>query len=226
MLKKIFISGLSGNMGTRYALICKNELGLEVCGMDDDHSFSQQATFVKSKGIDGVIIATPTLTHLDAIQIFDGYSPGIPILCEKPIAKCHLHWNHNLNVKMNVRMVNQYKYLSKPDTVGKTFYNFYKTGNDGLLWDCINIVGLSKGECEIKNDSPRWQCTINGHQIKQADMEQAYVDMIKDWVKNPTGDIEYINYAHDKVIEMIEAKKKKEKKLNIDTEVIPILGKN
>ena len=220
MLKKIFISGLSGNMGTRYALICKQELGLEVFGMDNDHSFSQQATFVRDNGIEGVIIATPTMTHLDAVQIFDGYVNGIPILCEKPIAKCSV----NCRQLTNVRMVNQYKYLVKPDTVGKTSYNFYKTGNDGLLWDCINIVGLAKGECEIKADSARWQCTINGHELKLADMEQAYVDMIQDWVQNPTGNMEYINSAHDKVIEMIEAKKKKQKQLNMGTEVIPILG--
>lgn len=222
MLKSVFISGLNGNMGTRYALICAQELGLKVYGMDADHSFSQQATFVRDNNVDGVIIATPTNTHLDAIQIFNAYKTGVPILCEKPILKAALEWDQ----QFNVRMVNQYKYLVDSDTIGKTSYNFYKTGNDGLLWDCINIVGLANTDVNIKADSPRWKCTINGQKLQLADMEQAYIDMIADWVKDPTPNIDYINMAHKKVVEILESRKKKDSRVSMGSTVTPILSKS
>ncbi len=193
-MKKVFISGITGNMGSRYALICKR-LGLKVYGADII-SFSSQLQQCAEEYVDGIIIATPTYTHMDAINIFASIE-GIPILCEKPIRKGKVQTSNHFNV----RMVNQYKYMIDENKKGQTYYNYFKTGQDSLLWDCINIFGLAKGKLKIKNDSPIWDCMINGQKLNLADMDQAYIDMIEDWVKNPINNHKYIEKTHKRVFE-------------------------
>lgn len=226
-MKNVFISGIKGNMGSRYALIC-HALGLRVYGTDLV-SFTEQATFCRKKNIDGVIIATPTHTHIDAINIF-GNQCNLPMLVEKPIRIGRVRTMPDFNVTM----VNQYKYLAKENSVGLTYYNYFKTGGDGLLWDCINIIGLAKGEVSVKKESPFWRCMINGHRINIKDMDRAYFDMIKDWSRNPIGNRYYIELAHEKVAAMKNAKptpKTSEERNQIKTStktevnVIPILGR-
>lgn len=223
-MKRVFISGVSGNMGSRYALICK-KLGLKVYGADMV-SFTEQSSFCNGNDIDGIIVATPTHTHVDAINIF-GNQTKLPILVEKPIRCGRLKTMPDFPITM----VNQYAYLADPSSVGLTYYNYFKTGGDGLLWDCINIVGLAKSEVSIKKDSVFWRCMINGKRLQIRDMDRAYIEMVKDWTEDPfKGNREYFQKAHDKVVSMLAkggtgTTTEERNKIKSDSQVIPILGK-
>lgn len=218
-MKSIFISGIKGNMGSRYARILQ-KLKVNVYGSDDNSSFMEQASFCKRKGIDGIIIATPTATHLDAINIFGNFC-NAPMLVEKPIAKAKI-----VSPRFHVTMVNQYDYLVREDSVGLSSYNYFKTGGDGLLWDCINIIGMARSSVKINNNSPIWRCMINGQRLHIQDMDRAYIHMLRDWVDDPIPNPEYIMLAHAKVWEMIKEQENKHRanKVEVGTKVIPILG--
>tara|TARA_R110000796_G_scaffold252618_2_gene388737 strand:+ start:3995 stop:4666 length:672 start_codon:yes stop_codon:yes gene_type:complete len=220
-MKNIFISGIDGNMGSRYATICRT-LGLKVYGVDRI-SFTEQARFCKSNDIDGIIVATPTFTHIDAINIFGSHCEYVPMLVEKPLRKGRIKTMPNFKVTM----VNQYKYLvDKIDSVGLSYYNYFKSGGDTMLWDCINIIGLANSEISIKANSPFWRCMINGQMLNIKDMDGAYLNMVRDWTKNPEGNREYIELAHDKVCALKESKPiPRGNKVKTGSQVIPILGK-
>jgi hypothetical protein len=92
-------------------------------------------------------------------------------------------------------MVNQYKYLS--GSGGVTYYDFYNTGKDGLEWDCLNIIGMARQQrAFINNKSPIWKCCINGKKLSLDDVNQAYVEMIKDWLENQEPDYDYLIESH------------------------------
>lgn len=189
-------------MGQRYSTIL-NKLGHDVFGADKELALTLQAIKVMGdKSIEGVIIATPTNTHLDAINLFSYYMPHMPILCEKPIdiAYDFRNWGDR-----PLTMVNQYKYLvDDPDRIGLTYYNYFNHGKDGMAWDCINIIGMANDDLVIKEDSARWTCYINGQRLDLRDMDLAYIRMIKDWLANPQGNRDYIQRAHQRVIECLE----------------------
>lgn len=230
-MKKVFISGIGGNMGKRYAHIC-DSLGVNVLGCDMS-SFVRQAMFCHGNAFDGIIVATPTHTHLDAINIFGSLCPYIPILVEKPIEIGKIK---GFEKRIKLTMVNQYKYLVDDFSVGPTYYDYFKTGGDGLFWDCINIIGLAKGEVRIKNDSTIWQCMINGKKLSLGDMDNAYVDMIKSWMEDPSGNMEYAFNAHRKVQSLIDRSrndlsnvddnKSKANKLKTSTKVLSMVNRN
>lgn len=213
-MRNVFISGLKGNMGQRYASICQ-KLGYKVTGCDKTASFMEQAYFCKKKAIDRVIIATPTETHLDAIEIFKQLTNAY-MLVEKPLAR-----NHLTDLGDKVTMVNQYEYLVSENCIGPSSYNYFKSGSDGLFWDCINIIGLAKGNVSIKNDSPIWRTMINGRRLNISDMDLAYIDMVRDWLQEPRPNQNYYIKAHDKVIDMIETF---EKEKISKAKVVPIFG--
>lgn len=196
MTKKIAVLGCKGNMGRRYTAILKL-LGHMSIGVDID-------TPGILSGIDGAIVATPTHTHFSLITDLIGLD--IPILCEKPISK---NYEEILAVcaidELNLRMINQYEMYDIPDNYGgKTYYNYFKTGSDGLLWDCINIIGLAKGDVDIKNDSPIWDCFINGFRLDLGDMDEAYIANIEDWLLKFDSNKKYILHSHTTVKGMIE----------------------
>lgn len=223
MTKKVFISGVNGNMGQRYALICK-KLGYKVYGCSED-SFMNQAFYCKDQGIDRVIIATPTYSHLDAIFTFRNIC-NFPILCEKPIDTQPFECSDDSD--FNLTMVNQYAYLVDKDSIGPSYYSYFKTGKDGLYWDCINIIGLAKQDIIVSNESHVWTCAINGQALSIADMDNAYYLMLEDWLQNPVSNLDYIISSHKKVVACIEKYKKEAieeyeepKKPDYDTKIIP-----
>lgn len=220
---RVFISGIRGNMAQRYKAIChyinKYEFKVDVIGLDKDYSFVDQSKLIRETKADRIIIATPSATHGDAIQLFNIFSPGIPMLCEKPIAMHPI----KIDKSFNLRMVNQYEYLVKPDSVGRTYYNYFKTGSDPWPWDFINIIGLAKGPIELHSDSYQWICEINGHPLNIQDMDNAYYSMVRDWLLNPTENIDYIHQAHRKVKKYIEDQEAKENSTEMTSKVIPIL---
>ena len=157
-----------------------------------------------AKNSDGVIIATPTKTHIAFIERFIKHRK--PILCEKPISTSIEALRDILadvrDSKTNLTMTMQYKILCKPTASGASYYNYYNTGKDGLVWDCIQIIGLSNGVVRIDNNSPIWTCSINGHVLSIADMDGAYVEYVRRWIKGPGQDISEIKEVHEKTHEV------------------------
>lgn len=129
---------------------------------------------------------------------------GKPVLCEKPICKDMT----TLKVLMadcrrlgtRLQMVSQYDYLVNPDAVGPTHWDYYRSGNDGLAWDCIQIIAHAKDRARIDNRSPIWSCTINGEPLHIEQMDYAYLWMLKDWLESPRDDIERIIKSHEAVV--------------------------
>jgi hypothetical protein len=187
------VIGHKGNMGRRYTTIL-DHLGEHWIGADFGDAFPDSETFQR------VIVATPTDSHVRIIRSLFAYR--VPILCEKPVCKdldalrgliddCR-----KLGVKLT--MINQYAYLHGPkfDPSERSYYNYFKSGGDGLAWDCINILGLAAERATLSNDSPRWLCQINGRSLSIGSMDQGYIDMLNDWLSNPKENLDYILKAH------------------------------
>lgn len=199
MKKRIYIYGCNGGMGRRYRAILKR-LGHEWSGFDlDGHHGDFE--FADS---DGVIIATPTPTHGQIILSLAG--SGKPLLCEKPVTR-DLDELRSLMMAVArnstpMQMVCQYDHLVNPAWYGPTIYDYYRTGPDGLPWDCMQIIWHAKQTPEIRNESPVWRCIINGQELKLGDMDRAYVAEIKGWLEAPRNDIARILAAHEKVAKL------------------------
>jgi len=198
----IIVIGYLGNMGKRYTTILDKLnypwIGIENMGAHYDRQMGEFISGLHAIAYHSVIIATPTYTHMDIIKRYR--TLNLPVLCEKPISKSADDIDYLVNNNINITMINQYKNLSGKG--GATYYNFYNSGGDGIEWDCINIVGLAGQErAYISNESLTWDCCINGKKLELNDVNQAYVDMIKDWIESPGSDLEYIKEAHKRVRE-------------------------
>jgi len=194
----IYIIGNKGNMGRRYAAILKY-LGVRSFG----HDINDDIDLSLMENAKGFIVATPTNLHVTGLTQILWYEK--PILCEKPLTKnlkdiemIESRYEKYLHL---VTLVNQYKFLAKPGD-GETYYNYFKTGNDGLIWDCLNILGLANGPVKLCNDSPVWKVKINGHELDQSQVDNSYIEMVKDWLDNPKSNWDYIKMAHEKAVNM------------------------
>ena len=202
----ILVIGGNGSIGTRYQAVLRY-LDKPCVVSDIGHSVAQ--TFEMAKQADGVIIASPTDTHAEWIHTLSPLRK--PILCEKPICK---DMSELSRVFMRVsadrtpfKMVFQYSYLDQPSAKGWSHYNYFRTGKDGLVWDCIQIIGLARGRVELENDSPIWRCILNGRALELGAMDAAYVHMIRDWLKNPAHDLGQIRAIHEKTDMLARAQK-------------------
>jgi Oxidoreductase family, NAD-binding Rossmann fold len=200
----MYIFGNKGNMGRRYAAVLKL-LEHEAVGGDvgdevpDDRDFGNY---------DGFIIATPTDTHLDYIEFL--LKCGKPVLCEKPFttnagAQLRNVLQEAKAEKMQLSMVSQYDFLGFQGSYGPTSYDYYKSGPDGLAWDCINIIRKAKASIRLKNESPIWKCTINGTALCPNMMDQSYIEMIDSWLHKPyEPQYDMILAAHEKVADYLK----------------------
>lgn len=216
-MKNILLIGSEGSMGRRYQAIL-NFLGIKFMRSDItllcDGSISGIPGILNEKALslfDGFIIATPTAKHLDGIGSLVG--SGKPILCEKPITK---HWEghfHGLWGDADVEMMIQYYFLNPSVNFLKSYsgnnfssYDYFRTGNDGLAWDCIQIIALHEGpndNLKLDNKSPIWKCTINNKELNIADMDAAYVRAVQSWVSGRRHSKDLIQNAHYKVIDYL-----------------------
>ena len=203
MSHKILVVGGLGNMGSRYCAILKS-IGVEYEIID-----VVTTEPVSTKGFTGIIIATPTDTHYDLIKEYKKWN--LPILCEKAITKSKKELEEILSWKINLRMINQYEYYFKHDPSlhfsggYPNHYNFFKSGTDGLLWDCINVIGTNDdSEMILASDSPVWSCQIRGKILRIEEMDFAYMWNITHWLNTYRSNFRYIEYAHKKVINLIE----------------------
>lgn len=199
-MSRILIIGASGNMGKRYAAILKYH-DRQVAFADVLDTPKQQAALAAKS--DGVIVCTPTDTHAEIIE----YLPADkPILCEKPLTKNVDELD--LMLKKRVQMVFQYSILATAPQPGFSMYDYYRHGADGLAWDCLQIIGLAKGECHLAEESPIWRCHINGQRMDIAHMDAAYVHMVRLWLRHPDAqDKGLIREIHHKTKEYADAKR-------------------
>jgi len=194
----ITILGGYGNMGSRYGAILK-KLGVDFLVADINVP-------VDLKRTTGLIIATPTDSHLSDIERFH----GLPILCEKPISR-YLSAIDRMKawqiMGARVTMIDQYAHIKmgRRDVLRDTYYSSWHSGKDTLAWDCINIIAKASdlSRVNINNTAPKgsWNCRINGKPLKLENMAQAYEDMLVDWIGKKSNNLDYMIKAHEKVWE-------------------------
>ena len=207
---KVFIFGNQGNMGKRYTAVLKY-LGHEVDGCD-----LGQSHLDGYKDADAIIVATPTHTHLSILNFL--LHCRRPVLCEKPIiadkelAYLEYFLRSADQYQMQISMVSQYDYMI-PKVMDHTYdnlntsYDYFRTGNDGLAWDCINVIWHARGKIRLKNESPLWRCQINSYPLDQGMVDHSYVEMIEDWLKKPyEPQYDRILKSHQKVLDYLNGK--------------------
>jgi len=200
----IYISGIKGNMAQRYRAVLES-LGVSCCG----HDVGENIDISLIDKCSGIIVASPTNQHILDLARFLPFKK--PILCEKPISKdieqlLSFDCEYEDVLRKYVTMVNQYFYLPKKEAINDiTKYDYFKTGGDGLAWDCINIIGLAEDSQKVflNNKSPVWKCSMNGVKHNLGDMDYAYVLMIMDWLSNPKSNWDYALTAHLRVRDKI-----------------------
>jgi hypothetical protein len=186
----VLLVGSEGNMGRRYAAVM-DYLQISYTGIDKGHAISPSLSPSK------VLIATPTDTHYAMITEHSRW--GVPILCEKALTTIPEELKALLDMDITLAMVNQYQTLASTIVTGKSYYNNWNSGRDGIAWDCINIIGMSNTPPLLSNKSPIWQCAINGKSLHIEEMDYAYIDMIAAWNAKPYSNKEYIEKAHKRV---------------------------
>ncbi len=200
---KVLIIGANGSMGKRYQAIF-NYLGVSAILSDKEHGVQAIKSFAGKT--DGVVIASPTSTHVEMIRALIPIRK--PILCEKPVTKNLTELTEVLKelegAMVPFRMMYQYSVMTEPNRIGRSYYNFYNHGTDGLIWDCMQIIGLSRGQLELGESSPIWRCMINGQAIKREHMDAAYVAYVQKWIKYP-------NQSHHEILKIHEKTKLAEK---------------
>ena len=191
-------------MGSRYARIVEY-LGLNPVIHD---SWKEN---VNALDADLIIDAAPTSIR-DHTVLFAEKRPKKRFLLEKPLCK-----GANLgDLPRNIRMINQYEYyladrlsgdvkiIEAVNTKKETVYDYWRSGKDGLIWDCINIVGLADddSDLDLRQDSLIWNCVINNQVLDISKMDVAYVWNIYDWLIHQDENVDYIYRAHNRCQEL------------------------
>ena len=191
---KICLVGGRGNMASRYRAILKL-LGHETVSWDLGENPNLDT-------VDGFIVCTPTPTHYNILM--EILPLRKPVLCEKPVCT-NMQDLEAIGTRAQlfntpIQMVMQYIFLVDPSKTGQSHYDYFKHGPDGIPWDMFQIIALAKEDVTIGEDSPIWDCVINGQRLNITGMDFAYVEMIKHWLANPTSQPwEFIHKAHKKV---------------------------
>lgn len=193
----ILIIGANGSMGKRYQAILRSlEIPFDVSDIETTHVNLLEKINLCS----GVIIATPTNSHLHFISLLFG--KGKPVLCEKPLSMNSTELKHIKRFcqdGLNLTMMMQYKYFITSEVNGPSSYDYFRHGNDGLSWDCIQIIGLARSSVSLKEESPIWKCKLNGLDLSLNNMDEAYVWAVQKWLDKPGDDIDELIKIHEKV---------------------------
>lgn len=193
----VLIVGAQGNMGKRYQAIFNYlRVNTFLADIKTPHSHLKRM----AENANAILVATPTQTHCRLVKSLVPFQK--PILCEKPlstdISEAIKTLRYIERKKANFSMVLQYAMFDDPDTEGETYYNYFKHGGDGLVWDCFQIIGLARTRVHIYEDSPIWKCQLNGNQLNLQYMDRAYVEFIEQWLKTPGMSTEFIETLHHK----------------------------
>jgi len=210
-MSRYLILGSEGSMGTRYQSILR-QLNLKYSCYDPvKHNHENIYDYDQ---FDGIILATPTYTHFNILQELKGFKKRI--LCEKPVTKDFQELEKIISWGLDLTMMLQYQHLLFDQVgeikkfgseIGPSYYNYFRTGKDGLCWDCMQTIALHNGPMEklnIKNDSPVWSCMINNETLRFNLMDHAYIRSVMEWAFGAIQDENLIFNAHKKVIEYKE----------------------
>jgi hypothetical protein len=199
---RVLIIGSEGSMGKRYQAVLKYlKTPFDCVDAIDSEDYIVQL----AKESRGVIIATPTETHSYFLHLL---SPLVkaPILCEKPVCKDIDELKTIIDVcranGTNLTMMMQYKFLDFSQMLsleGPSHYDYFRTGNDGLYWDTFQTIALARGPVVVRNESPIWDCQLNGRRINFSDMDNAYISAVGEWLQNPGDDLDELLAMHIKV---------------------------
>jgi hypothetical protein len=196
----VLIVGAQGSMGKRYQCILDYLQRPYIC-VDKIHTLAEIKR--DASRASGIIIATPTNTHVNFIREFLPFRK--PILCEKPITKDIAELkdlkDEILESKTPFRMTFQYEVLDQPSQNGPSRYNYFRHGNDGLVWDCLQIIGLARSEIKLGEDSPVWSCMMNGKALSLSHMDAAYIAYLQKWFHRPDDSLSKIVQVHEKTAE-------------------------
>lgn len=200
MMKRVCILGGKGNMGRRYATVLRY-LGIYPLPIDLDATLQERRHALGC--CEGIVIATPTKQHYwDVLELA---ALRKPLLVEKPLATNMKHVGNAVelcrSLGTSLAMINQYMKLDDPSSEGPSFYDYWNHGRDGFAWDCISVVALARGSISLAEKSPLWRCQLNGKRLSVADMDTAYIEMIRAWASDPQPSYDYITSAHEKVIQ-------------------------
>lgn len=194
------IIGAKGSMGLRYQAILRYlERDFKCVDIETPKDEIREIASRSS----GVILATPTDTHVDFIQDLIPFRK--PILCEKPVTK-DVTQLRELMAKIResgtpFSMMYQYEVLAPHVHKGVSRYNYFRHGNDGLVWDCLQIIGLARGDIILKEESPIWSCMINGRALNISHMDAAYIAFVQRWFRQPSESLQKITHIHEKTAE-------------------------
>lgn len=198
----ILIIGSEGSMGSRYKAIFKY-LGKSFTCVDVNDSEDKALAFAQDA--DGIVIASPTDTHSAYIHMLSP-SVEVPILCEKPVCKDINELRDVLDICRSngtkLSMMMQYEFLDYSLMLkinGNSHYDYFKTGNDGLIWDCFQTIALARGPVVVRNESPIWDVQLNGRKLNLSDMDNAYISYVAAWLEGGTSDLTKILEMHLKV---------------------------
>jgi len=197
----ITIIGANGSMGKRYQAIL-NYMGKNHRCFDREHSFDDILGSVADST--HAIIASPTASHVMFLRKVLPFK-NCEVLCEKAITKNMDELtditNEYYSASRKFTMMMQYKDLVTNYDTGKlSEYDYFRTGPDGLTWDCLQIIGLARGPVVINNNSPIWKCSINGQILSISDMDRAYVRFVGRWLHGEIDQsMDEIKYMHEKV---------------------------
>lgn len=186
---RILLIGANGSIGSRYAAIFRymgiKYTPIEVWDRLEDVVSDNRQEYTYA------LIASPTETHIEFCNRL--LTLNIPFLCEKPLTqdleeakdlmdrvikegatgRCHVVCNYEI----------LFRSYSPMDEIS---YNYYKTGPDGMLWDCCQLLYYAyknEIECHIFTDSPVWTLEVDGEVVPYRDIEESYVDMIRCWLR-------------------------------------------
>lgn len=189
----ILLVGSEGSMGKRYQAILRH-LNIDFIPYDLN---TKSPFLVELLKCERVIVATPTDTHKNILET--AIKMKKDILCEKPICKSSKEVEELCNLASKndskLNMVFQYGEIAKKSFESKSsYYNYFRTGNDGLYWDCLQIISLASGPIKLENNSPIWKCEINDEELSIQSMDYAYVRFIQKWHQG------HINQNHEWII--------------------------
>lgn len=192
----ILVVGGLGSIGSRYVAILKS-LRIDY-DIYDYHtgvlSTMEGETDLAKVKFEKAIICTPTETHVKYCRLFEIL--GKPYLCEKPLTK-DLEDAKGLEKFVHGYMVCNYKILMDAfSRDAHIHYDYFRTGKDGLLWDCCQLLYLDP-LATLNNESPVFRLHLHSPwdeydcygEIPYALVERAYVSMILKFVNGEYSDL-------------------------------------
>lgn len=173
-------------MGRRYQAILES-LGEHFDCFDKEDPIS--SIVASAAHADAAIVATPTDTHGEILRAIIPVSGKI--LCEKPISKdpgevsalYDLAATHDCKLTMMM----QYSLLHQRADNEISYYDYFRTGPDGMPWDAFQIIALAEGPVFLGATSPIWHCVINGKKLCPSQMDRAYVNFVTSWLRHPAS---------------------------------------